>query len=327
LNPDKEEDKGMNTGQVIRTFGALAVVLGTYSESMAQNKPPKLTARELFYTAPAKAAAPAKVAKSKPAKSQQQTASRKQSMTREQPPQGGDAKDPVQATLATTREDNTFVPVGYAPSTRPLGLRYSILKYAGDQDYLEVDPDLVFRSGDRIRLRLQVNDPAYLYIVMKGSSGNWRVLFPSPEYDSGSNRVLPGRDYDIPSRTRFVFDETPGEEKLFFVLSRQSETDLDKMIYELDQPAAPVVAPTAAPARTKPVKTMMAMNTINVSDDLVGQLRGKVIARDLVFEKVDEKTAPPAAAGAPAKEKAVYVVNPSTGAESRLVVDLALKHR
>lgn len=313
----------MNIGHLIGTFGALALALAICPEAAAQSKPPKLTARELFYTAPAKTAPPTKAPKAKP---QQQAATRKQPMTREQPPKGGDAREPVQATLATTRQDDQFLQVGYAPSARPLGLRYSILKYAGDQEYMEVDPDLVFRSGDRIRLRLQVNDPAYLYIVMKGSSGNWRVLFPSPEYDSGSNRVLPGRDYDIPSRTRFVFDETPGEEKLFFVLSRQPENDLDKLIYELDQQAAPA-APAAVPSTTRPVKTMMAMNTINVSDDLVGRLRGKVIARDLVFEKVDEKTAPPAASGAPAKEKAVYVVNPNTGADSRLVVDLSLRHR
>lgn len=313
----------MNIGHLIGTLGALALVLASCPEAAAQAKQPKLTARELFYTAPGKAATPAKPPRAKP---QQQAAARKQPITREQPQKGGDAREPVQATLATTRQDDQFLQVGYAASARPLGLRYSILKYAGDQDYMEVDPDLVFRSGDRIRLRLQVNDPAYLYIVMKGSSGNWRVLFPSPEYDSGSNRVLPGRDYDIPSRTRFVFDETPGEEKLFFVVSRQPENDLDKLIYELDQPSS-TAKPAAAPPATKPVKTMMAMNTINVSDDLVGQLRGKVIARDLVFEKVDEKTAPPAAAGVPAKEKAVYVVNPSTGSESRLVVDLSLRHR
>lgn len=318
----------MKTRQVIGSLGALALALAACFECAGQSKPPKLTARELFYTAPAKTASLAKAAKPAPAaKSTQRAATRKQPVTREQPPTGGDAREPVQATLATTRQDDTFVQVGYSPSSRPLGLRYSILKYAGDQDYLEVDPDLVFRSGDRIRLRLQVNDPAYLYIVMKGSSGNWRVLFPSPEYDSGSNRVLPGREYDVPSRTRFVFDETPGEEKLFFVLSRKPESDLDKLIYELDQPAGSPAAPASGPAKTQPVKTMMAMNTINVSDDLIGQLRGKVISRDLVFEKVDEKTAPPKSAGAPPKEKAVYVVNPSTGAESRLVVDVSLKHR
>jgi hypothetical protein len=292
----------------------------------AQPKPPKLTARELFYTAPAQTK-PVQTAKAKPPKGVQQAGTRKQSMTKQQPDRPAERQEPVQATLATSRQDDAFVPVAYSASIRPLGMRYSILKYAGDDQYMEVDPDLVFRSGDRIRLRLQVNDPAYLYIVMKGSSGNWRVLFPSPEYDSGSNRVLPGRDYDIPSRTRFVFDETPGEEKLFFVLSRQAEADLDKLIYDLDQAGPATAAPAAAPPKTQPVKTMMAMNTVNVSDDLVGQLRGKVMSRDLVFEKVDEKTAPPASAGAPAREKAIYVVNPSTGADSRLVVDVSLKHR
>ncbi len=318
----------MRIGQVMMALGVLSMSLCTTSQLTAQKKAPQLTARELFYTAPAKPApAAAQAAKPKAAKQAAQTAARKQPAAKTQPERSAEAQEPVQATLAASRQDEVFVPVAYTASVRPLGLRYSILKYAGDQEYMEVDPDLVFRSGDRIRLRVQVNDPAYLYIVMKGSSGNWRVLFPSPEYDSGANRVLPGRDYDIPSRTRFVFDETPGEEKLFFVLSRQAESDLDRLIYELDQPAAPAATPASAPVKTQPVKTMMAMNAINVSDNLVGQLRGKVYARDLVFEKVDEKTAPPAAAGAPAKEKAVYVVNPDTGAGSRLVVDVSLKHR
>ena len=315
----------MKIAQVFAAGVSAAVILLPLALH-AQSKPPKLTARELFYTAPAPPK-PVQAAKRKPAKATQQAGVRKQSMAKKQPGPPAQRQEPVQATLATSRPDEAFVPVAYSSSTRPLGLRYSILKYAGDEQYMEVDPDLVFRSGDRIRLRLQVNDPAYLYIVMKGSSGNWRVLFPSPEYDSGSNRVLPGRDYDIPSRTRFVFDETPGEEKLFFVLSRQAETDLDKLIYDLDQAPPASAAPAAAPAKTQPVKTMMAMNTINVSDDLVGRLRGRVMARDLVFEKVDEKTAPPSASGAPAREKAMYVVNPNTGADSRLVVDVSLKHR
>lgn len=315
----------MNIVQVLAA-GVAAAALFLPLELQAQGKPPKLTARELFYTAPAPPK-PTQAAKSKPAKTSQQASARKQSMTKQQPDRPAEGKEPVPVTLATARHDEAHVPVTYAASMRPLGLRYSILKYAGDEQYMEVDPDLIFRSGDRIRLRVQVNDPAYLYIVMKGSSGNWRVLFPSPEYDSGSNRVLPGRDYDIPSRTRFVFDETPGEEKLFFVLSRQAEDDLDKLIYDLDQAAPTGAAPAASPGKTQPVKTMMAMNSINVSDDLVGRLRGRVMARDLVFEKVDEKTVPPTSTGAPAREKAIYVVNPDTGADSRLVVDVSLKHR
>jgi hypothetical protein len=316
----------MRISQVPTVLGLAALSLLPAQQLAAQKKEPRLTARELFYTAPAPpAAAKPKAQAQKPAT--QQTAARKDAPPKRTGTPAPPKQEPVEATLATSREDNVFVPAAYTGPARPLGVRYSILKYAGDQDYMEVDPDLVFRSGDRIRLRVQVNDPAYLYIVMKGSSGNWRVLFPSPEYDSGSNRVLPGRDYDIPSKTRFVFDETPGEEKLFFVLSRQAEADLDKLIYDLDQSGAPSAQPAGAPVKPQPVKTMMALNNINVSDDVVGQLRGRVVARDLVFEKVDEKSAPATKSGAPAKEKAVYVVNPDTGAGSRLVVDVTLKHR
>jgi hypothetical protein len=50
-----------------------------------------------------------------------------------------------------------------------------------------------------------------------------------------------------------------------------------------------------------------------------------VYARDLIIEKVDE-TSPPVAA-APAKEKAVYVVNPARSGESRVVADVTLNHK
>ena len=49
---------------------------------------------------------------------------------------------------------------------------------------------------------------------------------------------------------------------------------------------------------------------VNIDDGLVDRMRN-VYARDLIIEKVDETS--PAAAAAPAKEKAVYVVNPSRG--------------
>jgi len=53
----------------------------------------------------------------------------------------------------------------------------------------------------------------------------------------------------------------------------------------------------------------------SVQDDVVTKLRGQVASRDLVFEKVDSS------------ENAAYVVNPSTAADARLVVDIALKHK
>ena len=315
----------MGNRSVCASFtGALLLALPT---AWAQ-APKGLTARELFYTPPP-SAKPATAQKAKPtptAKPPQQQAAAKKTAPPAKPGKG--AATPV--VLASDTQsglelggDAQLVNAS-ASSGIPLGLRYSILKYAGDDDYVEVDPDLVFRSGDRIRLSIQVNDTAYLYVVTQGSSGNWRVLFPSPEYDSGSNRVVARRQYNIPGRTRFVFDEQPGTERLFLVLTRRPETDLDKMIYDLDTGSTAPAPATDAPKKAQPIKTLMAMN--GIGDDVVSRIRGQMLARDLVFEKISDD---PKAAGKPdhEPEKAVYVVNPDRGDDSRLVVDVSLKHR
>ena len=117
----------------------------------------------------------------------------------------------------------------------PLGLRYAVLKRDANGQYNEIDPDTSFRSGDRIRLKVDANTSGYLYVVMRGSSGTWKLLFPSAEVAGGSNHVRKGESRQIPSgeRGQFVFDEQAGNEKLFIVLTRQPEPDLDKLIYSM----------------------------------------------------------------------------------------------
>ena len=145
---------------------------------------------------------------------------------------------------------------------------------------------------------------------MQGSSGTWKLLFPSAEVAGGSNLVHKGESRQIPSgdRGQFVFDEQAGNEKLFIVLTRQPEPDLDKLIYSMGgKPGDPKDRSLVAQAA--------------VSDNVVSKLRGQVASRDLVFEKVDS-------ASADGKiENAAYVVNPSTAPDARLVVDVALKHK
>jgi hypothetical protein len=321
-------------------MAALALSAGVASMMWAQT-PSKLTARELFLAppqpvtkaAPAKKAAAQKQAVAKKAASAgQQTAATKAPSrpaapsTPPRPVQEIEREVPqVQLVSQSDDGDARFMNVSHQ-SAVPLALRYSILKYGADDEGIEVDPDMVFRSGDRIRLRIQVNDTGYLYIVTQGSSGNWRVLFPSAEHDDGSNKVTRGRSYDIPKRTRFVFDEQPGTEKLFLVLTRTPEYDLDRLIYQLDSPreAEPEPEPEAKPA-AKPAPTLLAMNTMAVSDDLVGQLRNRLTARDLVFEKVNDDKPDKRSQRDP--EKAVYVANPSRESSARLIVDIELKHR
>ncbi len=292
------------------TCGFFLVAAAVMAQTAPQNGK-KLSARELFY-AEAPPPAPAKKAPAaKPVRQSVATAPTKAS-----PPPVAPAK--VNGNFSSPPPRTAVVPVAYSPE-KPLGLRYSFLRNAGDE-YREVDPDTVFHSGDRIRVALESNGEGYLYIVMKGASGSWKVLFPSAEIADGSNRVTGGRQYLIPPPPgRFAFDEQAGEERLFIVLSRQPEPSLEKLIYSLGS-AGP--GPAGAPAEAnEPPKHLLTASLSPVDDALVGRLRNQVYARDLVFEKVDDATP------GDKKEKAVYVVNPTGSPESRLVADVTLKHQ
>jgi hypothetical protein len=273
----------------------------------------RLSAREIFYSAPAEAP-PAKKAAAKPAAPVKKKTEVESAQTKPLTPPPPPANSP-----SRTPSGGQVVPASYSNEpVYPLGLRYSILKREGGES-VEVTPGAVFRSGDRIRLRVEANSDGYLYIVHRGSSGVWKPLFPSSEVAGGSNKIEKGKSYEIPSGYVFTFDEQPGEEKLFIVLSRRTESDLEGLIYSLSGNPKP-----AEPAQPPQGKVMLAQNMVNISDGVVNQMRD-VYARDLIIERVDETT--PAAASAPAKEKAVYVVNPARSGDSRVVADVTLTHK
>jgi hypothetical protein len=97
------------------------------------------------------------------------------------------------------------------------------------------------------------------------------------------------------------------------VFSRDPESDLENMIYSLQKKK--VDAPEA-PARSN--KELIV--AVNIPNTAVESIRSSY-SRDLIIEKVD--TATPG----DKKETAVYVVNPSGSADSRVVADLHLVHQ
>ena len=316
---------------------AAAVAVSLCPSLPAQDAAKKeLTARELFYTAVSAPAKPpsveskpeVKTAVKPPAKKQVQVArsDRKPPAAKPldsssgpvvsaqsgNPPAGAAAPDGTPVIAATVRK------TAPAPTAGPsLGLRYTITKLV-DGKMVEVAPDSVFKAGDRIRITVVPNTSGYLYIINQGSSGTWKPLFPSADVDDGNNRVEGFRDYVLPPKSRIVFDEQAGTERLFVVLSREPEPDLENMIYSLQggPKSTTPAGETAPPAKEQP-KLLLAAN---ISNETVGRMR-QVYARDLVIEKVDEDTP------GDRREKAVYVVNPSGSAESRVVADIALAHQ
>ena len=73
-------------------------------------------------------------------------------------------------------------------------------------------------------------------------------------------------------------------------------------------------------------KAGMVLAQGNIDDDIIERIRGNVLARDLVFEKVSDD-APVSTSGGTRKEKAMYVATPDRTSNARVVVDLTLKHQ
>jgi hypothetical protein len=314
-------------GTMLVLWGTVAFA-GIAAAQEAQGR--QLNARELFYSAAqAPAAAPQA---SSPAKTAPKTVAKKTSppateaaRPETRPPAQASAppvSQPATATASTDVAKVIHASVSSAPVGPPLGLKYTILKLAGGS-MVEAAPDSIFHAGDRIQISVETNGPGYLYVITQGSSGTWRPMFPSAEVADGNNRVEGWRTSVLPPKSRFVFDEQKGVEKLFLVFSREPEPDLEKMIYSLqDGKTTPTADPMPQPGQ-QPQKQLMAAASV-IDDSTVGRLRN-TYARDLVIEKVDENT--PGNAPGDKKETAVYVVNPSGSADSRVVADIQLVHQ
>jgi hypothetical protein len=189
---------------------------------------------------------------------------------------------------------------------QPLGIRYSLLRIANGSSE-QVSPDSTFHSGDWVKVKVEGNRDGFLYVVSRGSGGNWNVLFPSA-IEGGDNRLKARREYQVPSgQNAFHFDDQVGEEKLFIVYSAQPVEDLDALIFSLRKPEQ----------SEAPGSRTMAQNS-SVNDDLVSKLRD-IHSRDLLIDRL-----PGAQQGESKPENAVYVVNGSGG---RVVADIALKHK
>jgi len=272
-----------------------------------------LTPRELFFAAP--------VIKAKAAAAAPRPAAQKKATP--PPVEQAKAQPPVSAPVNVPQ----IIPAAYVSEQPPLGLRYSLLLSRNNEGYREVDSATTFRSGDRLKITVEANDEAYLYVIARGSSGLWKVLFPVTEVANGDNLIQPFRRYEVPNGGRFYFDDQAGEEKLFVVLSRKPEANFEDLIYSVNAPAAPArpaAQKKAAAAPPAPKNLQVSALIRPIDDALVGKVRNELVARDLVFEKVDE-TKPAAAAKQP--ETAVYVVNKNAGPNGKVIVDLKLEHK
>lgn len=109
-----------------------------------------------------------------------------------------------------------------------LGLGMTLFGRDSNGLAVRVDPDRVFRKGDRVRILLETNTDGYLYIFNRTNDGPAVMIYPDAEIDEGGNYLQAHVPFEIPAadapdeRLRwFAFDENTGTEKVFFVFTRE----------------------------------------------------------------------------------------------------------
>ena len=126
-------------------------------------------------------------------------------------------------------------PTGSTPSTpatpvnaRRIGLGVTLFMRDSNGLAVRVDPEHVFRQGDRVRVLLETNADGYLYIFNTTDDGPATLIYPSADLDEAGNYLQAHVPFEIPSslsaeeRLRwFAFDQVAGTERLFFVFTRE----------------------------------------------------------------------------------------------------------
>lgn len=142
-----------------------------------------------------------------------------------------------------------------ADQETPLGIRFKILKKT-ETGEIEVPISHEFRSGERFRFQVESNRTGYIYLVHHGSSGAWKVLFPSTL--SPDNRIRKGVPLTVPESTWYHFDAQAGQEEVTILFSLQPYHDLENrfgkyktrdLLFEQDQVENFAVSPSQEPIK------------------------------------------------------------------------------
>ena len=176
--------------------------------------------RGAFLTTRPKEKAPASETSSKPSR-------------RRPRPAGGN--NPGSTSKAPDKKPGGVPVVSNKPSepTKPvnaprLGLGMTLFTRDSNGLAVRVDPEHVFHKGDRVRVLLETNADGYLYIFNQTDEGPVMMIYPDKDLDEAGNYIKAHVPWEIPSsgsdeeRLRWlVFDANPGNEKLFFVFTRE----------------------------------------------------------------------------------------------------------
>ena len=178
--------------------------------------------RGAFLTTRPKEKAPASETTSRPSRRRPRPSSGNNPGTSSKPPE----KKPGGSTGPGT-SNKPSEPVRPVNAPR-LGLGMTLFTRDSNGLAVRVDPEHVFHKGDRVRVLLETNTDGYLYIFNQTDEGPVSMIYPDKDLDEAGNYIKAHVPWEVPSsasdqeRLRWlVFDENPGNERLFFVFTRE----------------------------------------------------------------------------------------------------------
>jgi hypothetical protein len=247
------------------------------SSASTAPRPPQTSARELFYGV-AKQGTDLETRPNAPAGG----------TSRPEPQTQADETAVAKKEATDSGRANGFGKLGALslPTTRPLGLRYSLILRGPEGRDIEADRTTAFTDRDEPRLTIETNTRGYLFVWHEPGPGLATLLFPRPplpsstEKQNGSAEVQSGTRYVIPLHTGSKLQDTARRGRLLILFSREPGMDLTNLASVVEH---------SKPASESPL-----------------------------MEQVD-----PTQSGSP-NERAVYVVNPDPSQAARLIVTIPL---
>ena len=133
--------------------------------------------------------------------------------------------------LAQSRDSGDSLTMEKATSRPAAGrLQASLLIQQDNRRLKEMGIDEMFYSGERFRLKLRSDRDGYLYVLLRDSQGQTQLIYPAPDdLDTGDNRIARNQTQAVPARDYFRFDENPGTERVWVVVSPRPIADLDRI--------------------------------------------------------------------------------------------------
>ena len=241
-------------------------------------------------------------------------------------------KNPSSADNKNTNSGNKNSNASPSNSNKPapvnaqrLGLGLTLFMRDSNGLAVRTDPSRVFQKGDRVRVLLETNSDGYLYIFNTTNDGPPVMIYPDADLDEAGNYVQAHVPFEIPSslaaeeRLRwFAFDEAAGNERLFFVFTKEPLTGLP-----IEDELIALCRDSKASCPVKPSPEVWAQ----VEKDLKTPLRTDTSAQNGQAQTTTEQQASARGLGLAKDDPQPAVIMMASSKGSRLVTTLDLIHK